>query len=85
MATRSAISSAQSAPDYTGPFITITALFFIFGFITTLNMALVPHLRSIFNLGYAWAMLADSAFFLAYFVFSAPTSKLIESSATRKP
>jgi MFS transporter, FHS family, L-fucose permease len=78
MATRSEFSTAQSAPDYTGPFITITALFFIFGFITTLNMALVPHLRSIFNLGYAWAMLADSAFFLAYFVFSAPTSKLIE-------
>ncbi len=78
MATRSAFSTAQSAPDYIGPFITITALFFIFGFITTLNMALVPHLRSIFNLGYAWAMLADSAFFLAYFIFSAPSSKLIE-------
>jgi FHS family L-fucose permease-like MFS transporter len=42
-------------------------------------MALVPHLRSIFNLHYAWAMLAESAFFLAYFVFSSPTSKLIES------
>ncbi len=78
MATRSEISTVPSTPDYTGPFITVTALFFIFGFITTLNMALVPHLRSIFSLGYAWAMLADSAFFLAYFVFSAPSSKLIE-------
>lgn len=62
-----------------GPFITVTALFFIFGFITTLNMSLVPHLRNIFNLPYAWAMLAESAFFLAYFVFSSPTAKLIES------
>jgi FHS family L-fucose permease-like MFS transporter len=62
-----------------GPFITVTALFFIFGFITNLNMALVPHLRSIFDLPYAWAMLAESAFFLAYFVFSSPTSKLIEA------
>jgi MFS transporter, FHS family, L-fucose permease len=78
MASQSASASAQSAPSYTGPFITVTALFFIFGFITTLNMALVPHLRSIFKLDYAWAMLADSAFFLAYFVFSAPSSKLIE-------
>ncbi len=78
MTTQSASSTTQSAPSYTGPFIIITALFFIFGFITTLNMALVPHLRSIFNLGYAWAMLADSAFFLAYFVFSAPTSRMIE-------
>ena len=60
------------------PFVTVTALFLIFGFITTLNMALVPHLRLIFNVGYKAAMLAESAFFLAYFVFSAPTSKLIE-------
>ena len=57
-------------------------LFFIFGFITNLNMALVPHLRNIFTLPYAWAMLAESAFFLAYFVFSSPTSKLIEPSDT---
>jgi FHS family L-fucose permease-like MFS transporter len=61
------------------PFITVTALFFIFGFITNLNMALVPHLRNIFTLPYGLAMLAESAFFLAYFVFSAPTSKLIET------
>lgn len=78
METRSAVSAAPSS-SYTGPFVAVTGLFFIFGFITTLNMALVPHLRSIFNLDYAWAMLADSAFFLAYFVFSAPTSKLIDT------
>ncbi len=60
------------------PFIIVTALFFIFGFITTLNMALVPHLRSIFDLHYGPAMLAESAFFLAYFVFSSPSAKLIE-------
>ncbi len=57
----------------------MAVLFFIFGFITNLNMALVPHLRNIFTLPYAWAMLAESAFFLAYFVFSSPTSKLIET------
>jgi FHS family L-fucose permease-like MFS transporter len=79
MSTRSTAAPTATAPSYTGPFITVTALFFIFGFITNLNMALVPHLRSIFNLEYAWAMLAESAFFLAYFVFSSPTSRLIES------
>ena len=68
-----------TSAGYLVPFITVTALFFIFGFITNLNMALVPHLRSIFDLPYAWAMLAESAFFLAYFVFSSPTSKLIET------
>lgn len=79
MATRSTPAAATSdAPSYVGPFITVAILFFIFGFITNLNMALVPHLRNIFTLPYAWAMLAESAFFLAYFVFSSPTSKLIE-------
>jgi FHS family L-fucose permease-like MFS transporter len=79
MATRSTPAAAATAPNYTGPFITVAVLFFIFGFITNLNMALVPHLRNIFTLPYAWAMLAESAFFLAYFVFSSPTSKLIET------
>jgi MFS transporter, FHS family, L-fucose permease len=83
MATRST-PPAESTPNYTGPFITVAILFFIFGFITNLNMALVPHLRSIFDLPYAWAMLAESAFFLAYFVFSSPTSKLIESIGYKK-
>jgi FHS family L-fucose permease-like MFS transporter len=79
MATQTKPSSALTSPGYLVPFIIVTALFFIFGFITNLNMALVPHLRAIFTLNYAWAMLAESAFFLAYFVFSAPTSKLIET------
>jgi FHS family L-fucose permease-like MFS transporter len=71
-------SAALTSPGFLMPFITVTTLFLAFGFITTLNMALVPHLRSIFNVGYKLAMLAESAFFVAYFVFSAPTSKLIE-------
>jgi len=79
MTTKTRQSSALTSPGYLVPFITVTALFFIFGFITNLNMALVPHLRSIFDLPYAWAMLAESAFFLAYFVFAWPTSKLIEA------
>ena len=79
MTTRSTPSAALTSPGYLVPFITVTALFFIFGFITNLNMALVPYLRKLFNLPYGEAMLAESAFFLAYLVFSAPTSKLIET------
>lgn len=77
MATQ-AKSSALTSPGYLAPFAIVTALFFIFGFVTTLNMDLVPHLRSVFDLNYAWAMLAETAFFLAYFVFSAPSAKLID-------
>jgi FHS family L-fucose permease-like MFS transporter len=77
MATRSTPPAAQSSPNYTGPFIIVAVLFLIFGFITTLNMSLVPHLKLIFDLPYAWAMLVESAFFLAYFVFASPTAWLI--------
>ncbi len=63
MAAQNKQSAALTSPGYLIPFITVTALFFIFGFITNLNMALVPHLRRIFTLPYAWAMLAESAFF----------------------
>ena len=78
MAAQGKQSAALTSPGYLVPFITVTALFFIFGFITNLNMALVPYLRKLFTLPYGWAMLAESAFFLAYLVFSSPTSKLIE-------
>jgi FHS family L-fucose permease-like MFS transporter len=78
MAAESKPSGALTSPGFVVPFITVTALFFVFGFITNLNMALVPHLRSIFSLPYGLAMLAESAFFLAFFIFSSPASKLIE-------
>jgi MFS transporter, FHS family, L-fucose permease len=84
MAENSKPSAPLTSPGYFVPFVTVTALFLTFGFITTLNMSLVPHLRSIFNVGYKSAMLAESAFFLAYFVFSAPTSKLIETIGYKK-
>jgi FHS family L-fucose permease-like MFS transporter len=77
-------SSRLTSPGYLTPFIIVTALFFIFGFVTTLNMALVPHLRSVFSLNYAWAMLAETAFFLAYFVFSAPSARLIDGIGYKK-
>lgn len=82
MASESRQSAALTSPGYLVPFITVTALFFIFGFITNLNMGLVPYLRNIFEVQklQVWeAMLANGAFFAAYFVFSAPTSKLIET------
>jgi FHS family L-fucose permease-like MFS transporter len=82
MAAQAKPSSALTSPGYLIPFITVTALFFIFGFITNLNMGLVPYLRNIFEVQklQVWeAMLANGAFFTAYFVFSAPTSKLIET------
>src|SRR5271154_6081572 len=75
-------SAPLASPGYLVPFITVTALFFIFGFITNLNMGLVPYLRNIFEVEKlkVWeAMLANGAFFTAYFVCSTPTGKIIEA------
>jgi MFS transporter, FHS family, L-fucose permease len=84
MATKQTTAPPAAGPSYVGPFIIITSLFFLFGFITNLNMALVPHLKDVFKLGFGWAMLVESAFFLAYFVFSSPTAKLIEVIGYKK-
>lgn len=64
---------------YARPLAIVTTLFFMWGFLTCLNDVLVPHLKSIFDLGYAQAMLIQFAFFSAYFVFSIPWSKVVGS------
>jgi FHS family L-fucose permease-like MFS transporter len=82
MAADSKHSGALTSPGYFVPFLAVAVLFFMFGFITNLNMGLVPDLKKIFEIQKLanWqAMLANGAFFTAYFVFSAPTSRLIEA------
>jgi FHS family L-fucose permease-like MFS transporter len=56
----------------------ITTLFFMWGFLTQLNDILVPHLKSIFDLSYAEAMLIQFSFFSAYFIFAIPSGKIVE-------
>jgi MFS transporter, FHS family, L-fucose permease len=67
------------APNYTRPLAIVTTLFFMWGFLTSLNDILVPHLKSIFDLNYAQAMLVQFAFFSAYFLFSLPWAKFVNS------
>ena len=55
-----------------------TALFFMWGFLTCLNDILIPHLKGIFELSYAQAMLVQFAFFSSYFVFALPAGKVVE-------
>ena len=56
----------------------VTTLFFMWGFLTVLNDVLIPHLKTIFDLTYAQALLIQFCFFSAYFVFALPSGKLIE-------
>ena len=55
-----------------------TALFFMWGLLTSLNDILIPHLKLIFQLSNAQAALVQTAFFFSYFVFALPAGKLVE-------
>ena len=55
-----------------------TALFFMVGFLTCLNDVIIPHLKAIFELNYAEALLVQFAFFSSYFVFSYPGGRIVE-------
>ncbi|MGA3227689.1 MAG: sugar MFS transporter [Acidobacteriaceae bacterium] len=76
------VQSTPGAPaiaNYSRPLAIVTSLFFMWGFLTCLNDILVPHLKSIFDLSYARAMLIQFAFFSAYFLFSVPWSKIVNT------
>ena len=55
----------------------VFALFFIFGGITSLNDVIIPKLKDLFTLGYGQALLVQSAFFAAYFLFSLPAAAIV--------
>ena len=70
--------AATGAVRYRGALITVTTLFFMWGFLTALNDILVPHLKPIFDLNYKQVILVQFAFFSAYFLFSIPSGMLID-------
>jgi FHS family L-fucose permease-like MFS transporter len=72
--------AAQAAQprSYGGVLATVTTLFFMWGFLTSLNDILVPHLKTIFDLNYAQVMLVQFSFFSAYLFFSIPAGKLVD-------
>src|SRR6185437_7480018 len=68
----------SSGSGYRNAFIMVTTLFFVWGFLTSLNDILIPHLRAIFDLNYAEAMLVQFAFFSSYAIFGFPSGKVVE-------
>ena len=77
-------SDATLARPYHAALGVLASLFFIWGFITVINNTLLPHLRSVFDLNYRQTMLIESIWFIAYFVASIPSAKLIERIGYRK-
>lgn len=70
--------STQSKKDYFLSITVIGILFFIFGFVTWLNGALIPFLRTACELTDVMAYLVTFAFYISYFVMAIPSSKIIE-------
>ncbi|MDX2128167.1 MAG: L-fucose:H+ symporter permease [Chloroherpetonaceae bacterium] len=69
--------SQESNKNYTPAFITVTTLFFMWGFLTCLNDILIPHLKSVFELSFVQAAMVQFTFFSAYFIMSLPAGKVI--------
>jgi FHS family L-fucose permease-like MFS transporter len=73
-----AASSAGANSNYLAPLSVLTSLFFMWGFLTCLNDIIIPHLKGIFDLSYAKAMMIQFAFFTAYFVVSLPAGAVVK-------
>ncbi|HJZ66142.1 MAG TPA: L-fucose:H+ symporter permease [Candidatus Acidoferrum sp.] len=89
MANVSAPSSAPSTGQgtnetYFAALSMVTVLFFFWGFVTSLNDILIPHLKNIFDLNYTKIMLIQFAFFTGYFLFSLPAAKIVDTFGYKK-
>ena len=62
----------------------VTTVFFMWGFLTCLNDILIPHLKAVFELNYARAMLVQFTFFGAYFLMSLPAGRLVAHLGYKK-
>jgi len=79
-----AMPGTAGAASYRPALTLLASLFFMWGFITVINGTLLPHLRSVFELSYFQAALIESVWFIAYFVASIPSAKLIERIGYQK-
>ncbi|WP_028772134.1 sugar MFS transporter [Shewanella waksmanii] len=78
-------TTAQGGTEnYRFALVSLTSLFFMWGFITCLNDILIPHLKAVFSLSYAEAMLIQFCFFGAYFLVSLPAGKLVKQVGYQK-
>ncbi len=77
---RSANSTAGAKPtvDTRVAFAAVTAIFFMWGFLTALNDVLIPHLKAVFELDWTRTMLIQFTFFGAYFVMSVPAGWVVD-------
>ena len=77
-------STAQTpAKSYLLPMIIISALFFIFGFVTWLNGILIPYLKIACELTNFQALFVAFAFYIAYTVMALPSAWVLERTGLK--
>lgn len=76
--TSATATTSGGSGNYKSAIALVTTLFFIWGFLTSLNDILIPHLKAIFDLNYAQVMLVQFAFFTSYAIFGYPSGKVVE-------
>jgi FHS family L-fucose permease-like MFS transporter len=76
--TTTGVAPEHSSSSYAGALAVITTLFFMWGSLTSLNDVLIPYAQHVFKIKLDASMLIQTAFFSAYFVFSIPSSKIID-------
>ena len=69
---------ASTGNNYGPALAVLTTLFFIWGSLTSLNDVIIPFAQNTFKVNIAESMLIQTAFFLAYFIFSIPSAKIID-------
>jgi len=78
------VNSVSANGGYRFALISLTTLFFMWGFITCLNDILIPYLKGAFNLTFTQAMLIQFCFFSAYFVVSLPAGMVVSRIGYQK-
>lgn len=68
----------QTTHKYLLPFILVTCLFFLWGFVHNLDPILIPHLKRSFTLTTTQSTLIDSAVFIAYFLMALPAGFIMK-------
>lgn len=74
----------QTKSNFSYAFAMLVILFFMWGFLTSLNDILVPHLKAAFSLKHWQAQLIQFFFFGAYFVMSVPAGMIIKKVGYKK-
>lgn len=78
------ISSSQTKNTALIPIIIIAGLFFIFGFVTWINGALIPFMKTINELTSAQSLLVASASYISFVVMALPASFILSKVGYKK-